>query len=227
MSLRSQTLPPSGQACTRRIERLPATVAWHGCRTRLSAALPLSNYGTQCGSLLPPSRGDPSPNHNSQLTGHRAVDPKRQNPAPCGHFQRVPFASRFHPDVRDLLAQIERFLLAVRSLSLLTQQAVFSVPVLRLMPDRAVLGVTDVSAAVVTCLAPDLGVAKLEVKNGVADFLVEQQHVMPAISVADQNLLLAIDMPLFPAQLAGGRHGQPIPALEVRWWKNVRRSEEH
>src|SRR5258708_320158 len=156
-----------------------------------------------------------------KLTGDCAVDPERQHLAMCGHFQRVPFASRFHAHVRHLLAHIERFLLAIGAQRLAKQVAVFAVSELSLMPDRAVLGITHVSAAVVTLFALDFGVAKLKVEDSVPDFLVEQQHSMPAVPVADQNRLLAIHMPLFPAQFTGGRHGHAIPAFEVRRPQNV------
>src|ERR1035438_8008383 len=156
-----------------------------------------------------------------KLTGDRAIDPERQYLAHGGHFQSVPFARELHPHVRHLLAQIEPALLAVRYQRLAKQVPLVGVSELRLMPDSAVFGIADVSAAVVARLALDPGVAELEMKDGIADFLVEQQHIMPAVPVADQNLLLGIHMPLFPAQLAGGRHGYPVPAFEVCRWKNV------
>src|SRR5437764_1207203 len=90
------------------------------------------------------------------------VYPESQNLAMCGHFQRVPFASRFHTKVRNLFSQIERFLFTFCSRGLAKQIAIFGVPELSLMPNRAVLGIADVSTAVVTGFAFDFCVAKLE-----------------------------------------------------------------
>jgi hypothetical protein len=52
------------------------------------------------------------------------------------------------------------------------KEAVFGVPELSLVPDRAVLGVAHVGTAVVARLPFDLGVAELQVEHRVAELSV-------------------------------------------------------
>ena len=58
-------------------------------------------------------------------------------------------------------------------------------------------------------------------ENRVAELLLEQQHVMAAVAVADEQLLVGLHVPLLAAQFAGGRYGHAIPALEIDLRQNI------
>src|SRR5262245_59299718 len=83
------------------------------------------------------------------------------------------------------------------------------------MPDRPVTRVADVYTTVVASLSLDRHVTELTMENRVVELLLEQQHVVTAVAVADEQLLVRLHMPLLAAQFAGRRHCHAIPTLEV------------
>ena len=101
------------------------------------------------------------------------------------------------------------------------QVSVLRIAKLGLVPNATILGIAHVSAAVVALLALDLRVTEFQMENGVPNLPIQQQHIVPPIAVADQQLLLSIDVPLVASQFARRRHWHPIPALEIGGRQNI------
>ena len=86
-------------------------------------------------------------------------------------------------------------------------------PHLRLVPPRAVPGRANENAAVVGRIALQLLQPEFDVEDAIAQFSVEQQHVVASIAVANQAVVG--DMPLRPFQHRRRRNGYVDPALQV------------
>lgn len=81
------------------------------------------------------------------------------------------------------------------------------------MPDCTILGISDVGAAIVTRSPLDSGVAKLAMKNGIADFLIEREHIMATIPVTDQDP---------PLTISSHHPHATVPGLVCRWAARAR-----
>ena len=141
---------------------------------------------------------------------------ERERLAACGDLERVPLAGRLDPLVLDLPSQIEKLVFAVGGRSSCRRGTRHWHR--RIGPGARcpVAGIANVGAAVVALSAIDLRIAELEVEDGVAVLLLGQQHIVPAVTVADEEFLFGVDVPLSTTQFTLGWHGHAIPAIQIR-----------